>query len=659
MGGSITGAEVLHVSVLKILGDTFAMKRITTLLVLSILLLTSISLLGAQDMTYTEAPMLAEMVAAGTLPPLEERLPAEPLVVEPNERIGVYGGTWRMGLRGGEDGALLTRTIGYENLLRWTPAWDGIIPNVASAFEANDEGTEFTFHLREGMKWSDGEPFTAHDIVFWYEAKVANPEVSPSPITWMITNGEMGVVEAVDDYTVKFTFSGPNGLFIQRMAAIDGREVTRYPEHYLAQFHKEYNAEGIDALVAEAGVADWVALWNLKSTDIEGFRSMKPVIGAWVVQSDYTADTVQLVATRNPYYWKVDPEGNQYPYIDTVQYDVGADVETLTLKALNGEIDFQDRHIATNTNKAVFFDNQEAGGYHFYETVPSSMNSVIISLNLTHLDPVKREVFQNKDVRIAMSHAIDRQTIIDLIFVGQGEPWQLAPRPTSPFYNEQLAKQYTEFNVDLANQMLDDAGFAERNDAGIRLGPDGNPISFTIDVAAVNTDQVNVTEQVATYWQAVGIDAQPNVIDRDLLYQRKEANQQDASVWGGDGGLDVVLEPRWYFPFSNESHFGEAWQYWFANPEDPRAEEPPAATMQQMDLYRQIMASADPAQQDELMKQILQIAADEFYAFGINLPANGYGIQKNNFYNVPASMANAWLYPNPAPTNPFQYFIEG
>ena len=659
MGGSITNLEVLHVSVLKILGDIFAMKRITTLLVLSILLLTSVSLLGAQDMTYTEAPMLADMVAAGTLPPVAERLPAEPLVVEPNERVGVYGGTWRMGLRGGNDGALLSRTLGYENLLRWTPDWSGIIPNVASSYDVNDDGSEYTFHLREGMKWSDGEPFTANDIVFWYEAKIANPEVSPAPPTWMLAGGELGVVEAVDDYTVKFSFAAPNGLFVQRMASVDGREVTRYPQHYFEQFHKEYNPDGVDALVAEAGVADWLALWDLHTNALEGFRTMRPYIGAWILQSDYTADTVQLIATRNPYYWKVDPEGNQYPYIDTVQYDVGQDVETLTLKALNGEIDMQDRHIASLSNKAVFFDNQEAGGYHFFETIPSSMNTVTISFNLTHLDPVKREIFQNKDFRIAMSHAIDRQTLIDLIFVGQGEPYQLAPRPTSPFYNEQLAKQYTEFDPDLANQILDEAGFAERNEAGIRLGPDGNPISFAVDVTAVNTDQVNVIEQVVGYWQAVGVDAQANVIDRDLMYSRKDANQHDVAVWGGDGGLDVILEPRWYFPFSSESLFGEAWQFWFANPEHPLAEEPPAATMEQMELYRQLSATADPEQQNELMKQILQIAADEFYALGISLPALGYGIQANNFHNVPATFPNAWLYPHPAPTNPFQYFIEG
>ncbi|MBZ0300072.1 MAG: ABC transporter substrate-binding protein [Anaerolineae bacterium] len=627
------------------------MKRITILLILSLLLLTSVSLLGAQDMMYHQAPMLDSM----DLPPVAERLPAEPLVVEPNERIGVYGGTWHMGLRGGNDGALLVRTLGNEGLVRWTPDWTAVTPNVAKSYEVNEDGTEYTFHLREGMKWSDGEPFTANDILFWYEAHATNTEVSPAPPNWMVAGGETGKVEVVDDVTVKFTFAAPNGLFLQRLATPDGNVLTRFPRHYAEQFHKEFNPDGYESFMQEAGLENWVDLWTQKVSD--EWYTPKPTINAWVLESGQGAGATQVTAVRNPYYWKVDPEGHQYPYLDYVQLDAGNDTETLVLRALNGEIDMMDRHIATLANKAVFFDNMEAGGYHFYETVPSSMNGMIISLNLTHEDPVKREIFQNKDFRIGLSYAINRQELIDLIWVGQGEPWQLAPRPTSPFYNETLAKQYTEYDVDKANEHLDAAGYTERDSDGYRLGPDGNRISFVVDIQTVGTETIDAMELITGYWQAVGIDGQANVIDRSILYQRKDANQQDAVVWGGDGGLDVILEPRWYFPYSGESNFAPLWRYWFEG--DARGEEPPAGPKQQMDLYNQLKATADPDAQAALMNQILAIAADEFYAIGITLPAPGYGIQQNNFFNVPASMPGAWLYPNPSPTNPFQYFVEG
>jgi peptide/nickel transport system substrate-binding protein len=131
-------------------------------------------------------------------------------------------------------------------------------------------------------------------------------------------------------------------------------------------------------------------------------------------------------------------------------------------------------------------------------------------------------------------------------------------------------------------------------------------------------------------------------------------------VWGGDGGLDVVLEPRWYFPYSNESNFAQAWRTWYNPMANPRTapEEPPQATRKQMELYDQLKATADERQQADLMKQILDIAADQFYVLGISLPPRNYGIVKNNFHNVPQTMPNAWLYPHPAPTNPSQYFVE-
>lgn len=636
--------------------------RLSILFVFVAVLLSSISLLGAQDMAYNEAPMLAEMVAAGELPPVAERLPAEPMVVEPHERIGVYGGTWHLGLSGGGDGAHFVRTIAYESLVRWNLDWTEVVPNIAESWEANDEGTEYTFHLREGIKWSDGAPFTSADILFWYESHATNTEINPGgPPSWMRTGDDIGVVTAPDDYTVTFSFAAPNGLFLQRLATPDGRQPTQFARHWAEQFHIDHNPDGIEALMSEAGVETWVDLWNLKVAGNGEWTTPSPKLWPWVLAegSGYTADATQVTAVRNPYYWKVDPEGNQYPYIDTVQFFVG-EVETLVLRALNGDISFQDRHIASLANKAVFFDNQEAGGYHFFETIPSSMNTTVIALNLTHLDPVKREIFQNKDFRIGLSHAIDRQALIDLIYVGQGEPYQLAPRPTSPFYHEQLAKQYTEYDVDLANQHLDAAGYTERDADGFRLGPDGNRISFTIDTtAALNSEAADLLEQVIGYWAEVGIEAQLNVVDRTLLYERKEANQHDVVIWGGDGGLDVILEPRWYFPYSNESNFAEAWQYWYNNSSDPRAEEPSAAAQRQMELYDEIKATADPERQAELMNEILDIAAEEFYAIGINLTPPGYGIQKNNFFNVPPSFPGAWLYPNPAPANTFQFFIEG
>lgn len=621
------------------------------------------------DLSAKEAPGLAEMVAAGTLPPLEERIPTNPLVITPFESLGQYGGTWRSGLRGGQDTAWLTRILGYDYLVSWDPEWTQVIPNLAESFEANADATEYTFKLREGTKWSDGVPFTADDIVFWYEATIADEEyVATHPVgTWMMGGGEPPVVEKVDDYTVKFTFAGPNGLFLQRLATPSGATVTRTPAHYCSQFHAAYT-DDLDAAIAEAQATDWVNLFELKCGEVPGtpynslwYNADLPTLYAWDITVPYDGNSTQVVAERNPYYWKVDTEGRQLPYIDRLVAEIGDDVQVLVLRAMNGEIDMQDRHIAALDNKAVFADNMESGDYKFFDTIPSSMNTNAIALNLTHKDPVKREIFQNKDFRIALSHAINRQEIIDVVYVGQGEPFQLAPRPTSPFYNERLAKQYTEYDPDLANEILDGI-YPDKNAEGIRLGPDGNPIAFNVEVDATQLDRINVLELVSGYWAAVGIQANVVSEDRSLLYTRKNGNEHDAAVWGGDGGLDVVLEPRWYFPFSDESWFAEAWVTWYNNPSGVGAlaapEEPPAETKRQMELYDQIKASGDPAEQEALMNEILEIAADQFYAIGISLNPPGYGIVKNNFHNVPSPHPNAWLYPQPGPLTPAQFWIE-
>lgn len=624
------------------------------LLFASILFLVSVNRGSAQEVMYHESPELAALVASGALPPVEDRLPTNPLIVNGIDGIGEYGGVWRMGLRGGNDIALLIRTIGYEGLVRWNPEWTEVIPNVAERWEINETGSEFTFFLREGIKWSDGVDFTANDIVFWYEAHATKTEINPSPPNWMITGGEVGRVEAIDDYTVKFTFTQPNGLFLQNLATPSGIDVVSFPEHALSQYHPDYNPDGYQALTEAAGLTNWFDLWRNASS--QWLEPLIPTLNAWVLQNGLAADSSQVVAVRNPYFWKVDSAGNQYPYIDSLLFNYGENSETLLLQALNGEIDMMDRHIGTSSNRAVLFDNREVGGYEFFETTPALSNIMVLALNLTHQDPIKREIFQNKDFRIGLSYAINRQELIDLVLVGQGEPFQISPRPTSPLYNEQLARQFTEYDVELANEHLDMAGYTERDTDGFRLGPDGQRISFIVEVISnLQPEWVDMLELIVMYWEEVGIEARVQIVDRSLLYERKAANLHDANVFLSGGGLDVILEPTWYFPFSVESNFAEAWQYWYNG--DPRGEEPSDAARRQMELYDQIKVTVDTAEQNELMAELLQIAADEFYAIGISLMAPGYGIKNVLMENVPTTMPFAWLYPHPGPTNPFTYYF--
>jgi peptide/nickel transport system substrate-binding protein len=626
-----------------------------------IFLATLAAIASAPALAYQQAPALDAAVESRELPGVDERLPANPYVYEVTDRIGDYGGTWRRAIRGGGDQHNFVRTIGYHNLVRWDRTWTDVEPHVAESVEANADSTEFTFRLREGMRWSDGEPFDADDIMFWYEDVLLNEALTPGidPL-WASSTGAPVTVEKVDNHTVTFSFDAPYATFLDRIAYGFGAPPTLYPEHYLSQFHIDHNPDGIDALIAEQeGVEDWVGLFNSKvapSWTVGYWQNPDlPTMHPWVLTNEYGAAT-RVIAERNPYYFGVDPEGNQLPYIDRVVYDQVEDNEVVLLKALNGEIDYQLRHIDNPENKGVIIENAEAGVYRLFDVVPADANQPTIYLNLSHSDPVKREIFNNKDFRIALSHAIDREEIIDVVYLGQGVPSQAAPRPDSPFHVERLANQYLEYDPDLANEMLDAAGFAERDADGWRLGPDGEPIVFVVQ-ATPGDGRLETMEIVARAWQDIGINAQFRQVDRSLMTTALIGNDYDAYIWDAPGGMgDSITDPRGFLPFNTTVIFiAPLWAQWNMNPET--GEEPPAAVREQLELYRTIESIPDAEGRIERMKEVLEMAADQFYSIGIRQRPPGFGIAKTYMGNILDPQLIAGPLWRPAPDT-VQFFIE-
>ncbi len=366
---------------------------------------------------YKEAPALAELAKSGKLPAVADRLPQSPMVVKPTEKVGVYGGTWRMGTLGGNDSLSFQRVFAYEPLLRWMPDFSGYLPNVAESFTPNADSTEYTVKLRKGMKWSNGKPFTTADVKFWYEDVLLNTEITAKPDIVFTSGGKVVEVKIIDDSTFTFKFAGPYGFFPLRMS--NNAAPISYPAEYLKQFHTKYNPDAAKNATA-AGAKSWVEYFTQKATYYVNIEL--PTLYAWNLATAYGSNSSVLSVERNPYYWKVDTEGNQLPYIDKLQYTIHQNLDTLTLQALNGEIDMQYRHFGTLNNKPIFFENQAKGNFKLVPVTSALANGVCIYPTLTTKDPTVRALLNNKDFRIGLSYAINRKEFIDLIFFGPGHP---------------------------------------------------------------------------------------------------------------------------------------------------------------------------------------------------------------------------------------------
>ncbi|MEQ7009760.1 ABC transporter substrate-binding protein [Actinopolymorpha sp. B17G11] len=604
-----------------------------------------------------QAPSLEKLVKAGDLPPLSSRLPKNPLVVNPIDEVGRYGGTWHSYLDGlAAVGYKFYVELGYDPLVSWAPDWSDLIPNLAEGWEVENGGQAYLFKLRQGVKWSDGEPFTADDLTFMFEDVWGNKEISPIPPEMFSTDGKLATLEKIDDHTVRFVFGAPNALFLRRLATPSANSLIT-PRHYMEKFHVDYNPD-TEAAAKDEGFSDWIDyFWDRNTTTSNPDR---PSLNAWVLTTAVDDSSGRGVFERNPYYWKVDPDGSQLPYIDRVTYEI-MDLEVVLLRTTSGDLDFNapalTGGVATLDNKPVLARGREKGEYEFIDGVPGSMNQGVISLNLNTKNAALREVFQNRDFRIGLSYAINRQEIVNAVYQRQGEPWQAAPRKESEFFNEELAKQFTDYDVDQANSYLDRAGYSRRDGDGTRLGPDGKRIAFSLEVVTNEPNQISAMDLVTGYWREVGVEMQVKTEDRTLFYDRKAANLHDASVWTGDGGLfDADLDPRWYFPYSGESNYAPLWSTWYTSG-GAEGEKPPAAAIEQMKLYDQFRATVDKAEARGLFNQILQIAIEQFWVIGLVSVDGTYGTVRRNFRNVPRKIPAAWLYPTPGPTRPEQYFV--
>ena len=598
--------------------------------------------------SFTQAPMLDELVRLGKLPKVEARLPDNPLVVVPPEQHGPYGGTWTRFGTGPKDVGILDDRLAYDGLVRWGPRGREVIPNLATHWEIGDEGRTFTFYLRKGVRWSDGKPFTTDDILFWYRHVLMNEELTPI-VPRDFRSGRIAMsVEALDKWTIRFRFQETKGLFIQKMASGRSFEMVGYPAHHLKRFHADFiNREKLEVMAREKGFDLWHKLfkdeWEWRSTTT-------PRLWPWLMKDPPPSRPIEL--ERNPYYWKIDPSGNQLPYIDRITFEI-YDKETINFKAINGEIGMQARHLEFR-NYSLLLEHQEKGGYRVLKWIDGGAGPECLLPNLNHRDPLVRELIEDRRFRIALSHAIDRDAINEIGYFGIGEPRQISPPRSSEYYDESFSHAYIGFDPEKSNRVLDSLGLTKRDANGIRLMSDGRPLSLYIETKNQNSRELEI---VASNWREVGIQAEVKELARQLWIERKRALTFDVAVWGGSAGQIPLLEPRWFVPVDTNNWNAPAYGRWYSTKGE--AGERPKADIQAVQaIWAKIERTIDHKEQKRLFQTILDHNRENLWVIGMVGELPSIVVVNDSFRNVPDVAVQSWMFRTPGNTAPECYAIN-
>lgn len=525
-----------------------------------------------------EAPMLAEAVAAGTLPSLEERLPAVPFVVGPgvllsaenvpNWAPGQYGGTLNTAHSVADWSPDVFVMLNEPLLQAPDLSVQGIQGNVLESVEVSDDNKVFTFKMRSGLKWSDGVPVTTEDVRFTWENIYGNEQLFASGVPARFRNGyspegDAMTLEILDDSSFRLTATEPYGGFLRNITieGWNGYTVLINPSHVLKKWHPDFTPieEMADELAANNLTDEWWTLftsqkrcenWHVTADRCIGFPTLNP----WVSVPSET--TGVKVFDRNPYYWKVDTEGKQLPYIDRIVSVQVEDVEMVNQRVLSGDVDFL-RESTALVKVPLYKENEASGGFR---TVLTDMHvdSSILYLNQTFADETWRKVAQDLRFRQALSLAVNRDEIIESVY------YTFASKPLVS-----VGEEFSQHDVDRANALLDEMGLTERDANGMRM-VDGNPFTILLEHGAHAPDLSPVAELVSEQLKEVGIDLQVKQIDPNLWDQRILANELQATMfWGHDQGWDSD-----YSGSDSFNRTGRLWHLWYQT-NGAEGEEPP------------------------------------------------------------------------------------
>ncbi len=617
--------------------------KLTTIFLAALAVLTVMAIAGisAPSVMAGESPMLSELVAKGELPPLEQRIPTPPNAVKfarAYQSPGKYGGELIL-LMGRSKDVRLMVVYGYSRLVGYDLNYQ-LVPDVLESFEVKGD-REFTFHLRKGHRWSDGHPFTTEAFRYYWEDIANNESLAKfGPPATLLVDGEPPVFEVIDETSVRYTWSKPNPFFLPALAGARPEPIFA-PSHYLKQFHASYtDAAKIESLAEQEGRRNWASVHIARFRPYKNVNPALPSLQPWVNTTEQPSQ--RFVFVRNPFFHRVDQNGLQLPYIDRVVMDI-ADGKLIPAKTGAGESDLQARHI--NFSDYTFLKKSEKRSGRrvlLWQTTLGSHIALFPNLNVD--DPEWRKLVRDVRFRRALSLAIDRNEINQVIYYGFAREGNDTVFPDSPLFKPEYATAWAKFDLKKANALLDEIGLTDRNNEGLRLLPDGRPLEIIVETAGESTEQVDVLELIASTWRKAGIKLFSKPLQREVFRNRIYAGETLISVWGGlENGLPTPdMSPSDLAPTRQDQYQWSKWGQFHET--GGKVGEPPdlPAAERLMELNSQWLSSSSSEERKEIWQLMLDIRADQVFTIGIVAGVPQPVVINKKLRNVPKKGIYNW-----------------
>lgn len=607
-----------------------------------------------------EPPILAEAVAAGTLPPMAERLPEQPFI-DRMERPGIdpgpYGGRLRM-LMGGTRDLRQMVVYGYARLIGYRSDFT-LAPDLLERIEVEDNKV-FTFHLRPGHRWSDGHPFTTEDFRYWWEDIAQNDMLFPAgPPVVLRVDGQLPKVEVLSETAVRYSWPAPHPTLLHELAKPSPLYLYA-PAHYLKSFHEKYaDPKALKAAVKEVGVRNWSALHTRQGHLYKNKNPDAPSLQPWINTTPPPSE--RFVFQRNPYFHRVDREGRQLPYIDEVVLSI-AGKSIIPAKTGAGESDLQARYLRfDNYTFLKEAEKRQNFDVRLWKTAGGSQVTLYPNLNIQ--DEVLRKLFRDARFRRALSLGVNRHEINQVVYFGLGREGNNTLLADSPLFEADYLTRWAGYDPEQASALLDELGLTERNDDGLRLLPDGRPLELIVESAGESTEESDVLELIRDSWQQIGVKLFTKPSQRDVFFNRVFAGKTQIAVSKGiDNGLANAEMSPWELVPVRQDHL--QWPKWGQYHETRgRSGEPPdlPAGVELMELYTEWHNAMEPAEKQRVWKRILEIHADQVFTIGTvsaipqpvvvgrrlrNLPKEGiYAWYPGAFFGI-YHLDHVWLAPD-------------